>query len=646
MKRAAAVLILVLVISMLVLAQQPAAPVPQAGDDTPIQFNFDNAGDIYPVIKIILGELGINYIVDPGVRGTINLNMSTPVKKSELLPLLETILKINNATMVKLPNGFYEIGPATSAPRQPLTVQDGAPATSADDQMVLQVVRMRFVSASDMASLLAPYTSEGANIVTQGSNIMLITERRSNLRKLMDIIDIFDTNVFENERVSLLPVKNNLVRDLVNDLNSVVNGYGLTGTSAIRLIPLERINSILVITPNPTVLPEVQKWLERLDQNTVRTGLQNFVYKVKNAKADDIQLILSQLYGGQVQLSSIYNQPSSQNAAGPGAPPASPQVPPAPGVTAPASAAPGAPYIQRPGDIRIISVPTSNMLLVQASPQAYEEIRRTIEELDVLPRQVLIDAQIIQVGLDNSLSLGLSAALQARGTASPATTASFGTGTGPPALVGQATTMVGNTREIVAFLNASENRSRIRTLSAPSVMVSDNKSAEFQVGAEIPVPTSSSVTPVQNGGSNLFVQTIQLRPTGVLLSVTPQINDSGNVTLEISQEVSEAAVNTTSAVVAPVISKTSVRSNIVVQDGQTIVLSGFIRDNDEDSQSRLPLLGRIPVAGILFGNTRKVKGRNELIVLITPHVIRTHEDADQATSEMKAKLKEVQKALK
>jgi len=249
--------------------------------------------------------------------------------------------------------------------------------------------------------------------------------------------------------------------------------------------------------------------------------------------------------------------------------------------------------------------------------------------------------------LDNSLSVGLSAILQNRGTlTNPQTTASFIGSGGPPALAAQTFSFIGRTRELVAFLNASENRSRVRTLSAPSVLVSDNMTADFQVGAEIPVPTSSSITPVQSGGTNLFAQTIQFRPTGVIMRVRPQINDSGTVTLEISQEVSQAAANTTSGVVAPVIGKTSVNSTVVIQDDQTIAISGFMRESKELARSRLPLLGRIPFVGVLFGNTRNANSRTELIILITPHVIRTREEADSSTDELKSKLQEVQKLLK
>jgi len=626
-------------------AAQPAPPGPQAGaspqadDAVPISLHFDNT-DIYGIIRIIGDTLGLNYIIDPAVKGTVNINTSGTLRRSDLLPVLETILKINGATMVKIGN-FYQIIPANTAMRQPLEVQE-QPRQAPDDQIVLQIVRMKFVAAAEMARLLTPYLSEGASIVNHDAgNILLLSERRSNLRKLLELVDVFDTKVFEGDRVRLIPVKNNLVRDLINDLKSVFAGYGLAETGgAIRFVPLERMNSILVITGNSTIFAEVERWIERLDQPLATAGLRNYVYKVKNTKASDLQGVLANLYGSPAQRpqgAAAGQQTTLPPAA------TSPFIsPPPPGVP---TASAGT------GTVRIIHDEITNSLIIQTTPQEFAEIERTLLQLDVLPRQVLIDAQIYEVTLSDSLSVGLSAILQNRGTLAPnppgpQTTASFLGVNGPPALAAQTFAFVGRTRELVAFLNASENRSRVRTLSAPSVLVKDNTVADFQVGAEVPVPTTSSVTPVQSGGTNLFAQTISFRPTGVIMRVRPQINESGTLTLEISQEVSQATANTTSAVVAPVIGKTSVNSTIVVQDSQTIAIGGFIRENKELSRSRLPLLGRIPVAGVLFGNTNNSTTRTELIVLITPHVLRTREEADVSTEELKSKLRDVQKLLR
>jgi general secretion pathway protein D len=296
------------------------------------------------------------------------------------------------------------------------------------------------------------------------------------------------------------------------------------------------------------------------------------------------------------------------------------------------------------GQLRIVADTINNQLVIQATPQDYQAIEQTIRELDVLPRQVLIDAQVYEVNLDHTLSLGLSAILQTRGTlANPQTTASFTPATG---LSATTFAFIGRARELVAFLNASENRSRVRTLSAPSILVSNNQTAQVQVGAEVPVPTSTAASGAQQGGSTLFAQTIQFRDTGVILTVTPQINEGGNITLTIAQEVSQAGANTTSSINAPLIGKSAVRSTIVVQNGETIPLTGFIRENDALGRNRVPLLGSIPVAGLLFGGTNKANTRSELIVLITPHVVTTVDERAAAAEELKARLRETQKLIR
>lgn len=642
----------------------PAAPAPAqaapaaTGEDSPLLLNVDNATDIYQFIKIIGEALKLNYIIDPAVKGTININTAGNLRRADLLPILETILKINGATMIKTGN-FYEIVPSGSANRQPLEIQERNSKVAPDDQMILQIIRMKYVTSTDMSRLLSPYLSEGASILVHDSgSVLMVTERHSNLRKLLEIVDLFDSNSFEGERLRIFPIKNNSAVELVTDLNTIFSGYALSATTAIRFAALPRLNSIMVVTPNSAVFPEVEKWMQRLDQPNVSAGIGNFVYRARNARAVDLQRVIAELYGSRVQYSSNYAPPvgTSINAAGQTAPaaPASPMA--SPGVSSPTGTgtapAGGAPVESIMGaslnnSVRVIADENNNALVIQCTPQVFSAIRRTLEDLDVLKRQVLIEAQIYEVALDDSMSLGLSAMLRSRSNTN-STTASFVTpgASGSPSLAASTFALIGGSRELVAFLNASENRSRVRTLSAPSVLVSDNMTADFQVGAEIPIPTSTGATPVQSGGTNVFAQTIAFRSTGVLMRVKPLINEGGNVTLEMSQEVSQAGANSTSGISAPVIGKSSVNSTIVIQDGQTIAISGFIRESNELSRQRVPLIGRIPGLGILFGNTRKGTTRTELVVLITPRVLQTHGDADRATEELKEKLREIKKLLK
>lgn len=619
------------------VAEEPEAPADD--EDSPVLLNFADV-DIYAVIRIIADALELNYVIDPSVAGTVNITTSESLRRSDLMPILETVLKINGATIIQTGN-FYQIIPSSTAIREPLEIQDPPRGITPDDRIVMRVVRMKYVRAAEMSTLLSPYLGEAGNIVVHSSgNILLITERTRNLNKLLGIIDIFDSGVFEGERVRMFPVENAFPSDLIPDLRSIFAGYALSSTdSAIQFVAMERLNSILVVTPNPAVFPEVEMWVDRLDQPLQTGGVQNFVYRVKNSKAADRQRVLSQLYstGGPIIPIATTGQAAVPNgqAAGPVA--ATPQ----PGGFTQADRA-------LLGGIRIIADVVTNSLVIQATPQEYAEIERALRELDILPRQVLIDAQIYEVVLDDSLALGVSATLQNRGTlagiqgvSEPQTRASLTAGN----LAVDTFAFVGRTRELVAFLTASENRSRVRTLSAPSVLVSDNMPARFEVGAEVPIPTTSSITPVQAEGTNLFAQEIQFRTTGVILAVTPQINESGWVTLEISQEVSQAGVNNTSDIVAPVIGIASVESTVVIQDGQTIALGGFIRESTERTRSGIPFLSRIPVLGALFGTTTRGTNRSELIILITPHVILTHEDADLATEELKQKLREVQKMM-
>jgi len=623
-----------------VAAQPPAAAGQVQPDDVvPVKLRFNNS-DLYTVIDTIAEITQINFIVDPQVRGTVTMYTAGDIRRSDLLPMLEAILKVNGATMVKVGN-LYQIVPANAAVRMPLEVQNTR-AVAPDDQVVLQIVPMRFVAAEEMVRLLTPFISDTGNLVAQGS-MLLITDRRSNLRKLLELVDEFDMQAFQGERVRLLAIKNNRVRDVIDDLKTVFSGYALSTNSAIRFLPIERMNSILVVTPNADVFPEVEKWLDRLDQPVQTAGIRNYVYPAKNARASDIQRVLVELYSVS---SPTPQQQIPQQAPGvaPQIPGTAPRIPPTP--NEPLTGAPQPPTGitgRLAGELRIVVDAINNQLVIQATPQDYQIVERTIQQLDVLPRQVLIDAQVYEVSLDHSMTFGVSAILQNRGTLNPAmTTAGFDR---PPGSNLTATTFafIGRSRELVAFLNASENRGRVKTLSAPSILVSNNATAQVQIGAEIPIPTSTAASNVLGENGTLFAQTIQFRNTGVILDVTPQINEGGNVTLTIAQEVSQAGVNTTSAINAPVIGKSSVKSTIVVKNGETIPLTGFIRDSNTLSRNRIPLLGSIPVAGVLFGNTTKSNTRSELIVLITPHVITTVDERLAASEELKARLKEIQR---
>jgi general secretion pathway protein D len=632
--------------------------VEPSGPDGAVALNLENA-DLFQVLRILGQELKINYIVDPQVKGSVTINTSGSVTRKDLFSLLQMILNINGAVAVKS-NGYYSIVPLGNAKQQPMNfsyAKEAEAQPAPEDAFSLLVVPMKFMSAAEMSKILTPFMSPAGQIVVQDKgNIMLITESAAKLKQLRDIVNVFDDPVLGRSRVRLFPVTNNLAQNLVVELKSVFAGYGLsTGNSAIQFIPMERLNSILAISPSPEVFPEVEDWIKKLDQPAREVGLRNFVYKVQNAKASELKQILSELYGGsparETSASSTQN-PFSSGTSTPENPatvmgPISGMAQQPGGGTASTGPRPETGGGRVQGELRIMSDDKNNAIIIQATQHDYEIVQRTLQELDILPRQVLIDARIYEVDLTGDLSLGISAFIDRQSKLGDLTSkGSFSPGQTGGSLQAQTFAILSNTKALQLFLTADENRSRIKTLSAPSILVTDNTSARIQVGSEVPVPIGSSLTPVQSGGSSLFAQTIQFRDTGVILTVTPRINASGIVTLTLAQEVSSAQPNTTSAIVAPVISKSQFQTQVVLRDGQTLALGGIISTSDSTSRTRIPIIGDIPGLGLLFGSTSMHTARKELVLLITPHVALDIPESSAITDEFVSRLRNLKKEMK
>lgn len=625
---------------------EPSAPQATEQSQVPseagIALNLENA-DLYQVLRIIGTELKIVYVVDPAVKGTVNINTAGTLSRADLFSLLQTILQVNGAMIVPA-DGHYQVVPIATAKQAPIPLLYAKEAEVSLQEragVVLQIVPMRSVSAVEMGKLLSPFVSPTGQVVIQEQgNILLITETPRKLQQLREIIDVFDAPAFARQRIRLFPVVHNLAKNVIAELQSIFAGYALStapNASAIRFVPLERINSILAISPSPDVFAEVDHWVKTLDQPSKEVGLRNFVYKVQNAKASDIRDILVELYGGQVVRSTPPPLPPA---------PSDPMIP-ASATQERAAAVEAAGITVVQGQIRFIADEKNNALIIQAAPHDFEIIEQTIQELDVLPRQVLIDARIYEVKLTGDLSFGVSWFLDRKENLNTplTTTASFSRGQTGGSLQASTFAVLSDARAIQLFLTAEENRSRVRTLSAPSILVTDNTSARIQVGSEEPVPIGSALSPIQSGGTSIFAQTIQFRDTGVILAVKPRINASGVVTLELIQEVSSASPNLSSEIVAPVINKSAFQTTAVLQDGETLAIGGIIANSETMDQNRVPVLGSIPGLGLLFGSTQRRKTRTEIILLLTPHVIQTIDQARAATAEFTQRMREIKKLM-
>jgi general secretion pathway protein D len=638
-----------------------------------VGFRLENA-DLLQFVTLVADELKLNYVVDPAVKGAVTISTSGDLKPEDLLPILETVLKMNGATAIKTGN-FYRIVPLATAPKNPVSVstETSGARLPGDERMLMQIIPLKFVFAADMAKMLAPFLSEGGTVaVHEGGNTLILLDDSLNVKRLMEILQQFDNSSFGAQRVRLLPVHNNVASALAPELEAIFSIYALSDKQTpLRFVPLDRINGILVASADPAAFDEVEHWVAKLDQPAAPNGIQTFVYKVQYSEAGRLVNLLNALRGtggggaggggggafgeatprvtggggrgfasGGGGLGSMSEQQqtlqsrSSETTTGMGA----------------FNLAGGEGTTTAPEKrLRIVTDPVSNSIIVQGTAQEYAEIARTIEKLDVVPRQVLIEARVYEVDITGDLSFGLTYALQQRGTGTTPLQFLGDYGVSSASGVTASTgAVIGYTRQLMAFLTANENRSRVKTLSAPTVLATDSTEARIQVGESVPVLTSQGLAAGgQIGGNSLYTSTVQNVDTGIILTVIPRITSTGLVSLSINQDISSAVPPPAlSAIQSPSFNKDSVSTHAVAQDGQTIALGGLIKYSHNKTVNRIPLLGDIPWLGMLFGSTSYNTTETELIVLLTPRIISTLPAALDATRELRDKLKDLRREFK
>jgi general secretion pathway protein D len=620
--------------------ESTAQPPPQTPPPVPISgasLVFNNA-DLVQVIQVIANLLRLNYTLDPNVKGAVTITTMGDISSADLMQILQTVLRINGAAAIQTGN-LWQIVPLKSAHQIPIPIEHpGEKPLSAGDEMVTEIIPMQFVSAGDMTKILKEFLSDAGSIVSHDrGNILILTDASRNMARLLDLIRTFDSDALQNKRVQLFTVKNNSVRAVIEDLKNIFSAYAMSEKeSAVRFLPLDRLNAILVVAPSPAVFDTVQQWIDRLDQPAHAAGIRNYVYHVQYAKAENIRSMLAELYGSAITSSA------------PGVLPAAGAISTTAGMspstllsqaTKPEQAKQERETFGFQGNIKVVADTTNDMLIIQATPQDYELIEQTLRQIDIMPREVLIEAQIFTVDLSHDFSLGIEYTLQQRGTAPNGNKplASFTGGV----LSGSSVIMNAGARELFATITSSENRTRAKALSSPSILATDNQEARVQVGVSIPTLSSSGYTP---GSTSAIINTIQNVDTGVILSVTPHISASGLVGMKITQEVS-SPVPAPAGVpnISPSINRSSATTTFVVKDGETVAIAGIISENKSLTRTRIPVLGDIPVLGAAFGSTNYTNKRSELVIFITPHVVTTIDQSKIMTDALREEMKKLRK---
>ena len=617
-----------------------------------ITLNFQDT-DIREFIKVVMGDvLNKNYVIDEKVAGKVTIATTRPVLKEGLIALMENILAINGAAMIN-EGDFYRILPKNQAVKGNIPP---ALTKQIDEGYSVRIIPLQFIAAREMQKILEPFLTEGSELrIDKKRNLIIISGSQQEIATAQETVDVFDVDWLRGMSVGLFPLDYVEPETLKTELDSVLaaieadDGNELL-QGLVRIVPIDRLQSILLISSTPAALREVEIWIHRLDRPGKSENKRLYVYNVQNAKATDLGEILGRIFspdgdttsgkGGDAQLapglspveiSADGNQPAGSASAGK-TPATSTRI---------ADAGDRGVALPSGQSVEIIADDVRNALVILATPQDYRMVELALAKLDVVPLQVLIEASIIEVSLKDDLNYGVEWFFKNSIERGNVTEGRATLDLGSPGLSAVSPsfsyTIVDNADQVRVALNVLEQESEVNVLSSPSLMVLDNQTAYINVGDEIPVPARQSVSNINPDSPT--VNEIRFRQTGVTLTVTPRVNSSGLVTMEIKQEVSNAVGTTSSEIDAPTIQQRQVESTVAINSGETIVLGGLIQDTQTNAESGIPILHRIPVLGKLFGQTRDEVRRTELLVMITPRVIRNRNEAKDVTEEFKRKLR-------
>ena len=630
-----------------------------------IALDFDDA-DIFEVINALSDILNINYIIDPAVRGKVNIHTTGEIDKSQLLPILETIFKINNIAAVKS-GDLYKIIPIKDAKSAVSDVSIGTEleALSATDRVIIQIVPLRYIPSAEAVKVLKPFISPGGDIQEYSKgNILIIVDTSANVQKLLSFIDVLDVDTFEQTQVRFFKAKNADVVDLAKELEGLFTSLGFAKATdkgiGISFIPIERVSCVLAVSSVPGIFEKVEHWVSVLD--TVDTGAeaQVFVYFLENAKAEELAGVLGSLYGegkaqqtGRTPLAAARTRASRESLSSRSRSRTSRSREPLGSKKTAGTAGSTGFEGMLQGELTIVTDETTNSLIIKALPVDYVVVKETIQKLDIVPKQVLIEVLIAEVKLTGDTQFGVEWALRDPNTSlggykgQSRTETTFGLGglgTDLSNSLNKGFSYRFSSNQLQAFLVAQASQNKLNVLASPQILAADNKEARIEVGEEVPIVTSEYV-PLTTENVDQTSRSIEYRNTGVILEVTPRINDKGLVALDISQEVSKAQPITTGGIQSPVITNRKAETSLVVQNATTIVIGGLIGQESGKTVSGVPFLSSIPILGYFFSSTSQTKAKTELIILITPHVVTNINEAAVISQEFKEKVGQIKKLL-
>ncbi|MBE8718864.1 type II secretion system protein GspD [Cellvibrio sp. KB43] len=631
----------------------PAARQSVALTGDAVTLNFEEA-PLTEVVHAVLGDiLGLDYMIEHPVEGQITLRTKTPVPRDQLLEILESLLQANNAYILRDKNNRFVVSssPAMSKLRPAF---DSAANRGAGFSNI--IVPLQYIGAAEMADILRPVADENSFVrVDPARNLLVLAGRRNQLDGWLDIISTFDIDMLKGMSVGLFPLKESNPTEAEATLKAIMEtalGAESGMSSLIRIVPMERLNSLMVITPRAHYLEKVREWLDRVDQQPDDNNERRlFVYSVQNTSAAHIARMMSTIFsdssgsgtqsgggsGGGVApgLTPTRIGEGSDGVSGSGTSSGT-------GSTTNRNSSGGESANVSIGKIRMVADEKNNSLLIYSTRNEYRKIEAALGQLDIMPTQVHIEATILEVTLTEELTYGLSWYLNNnlgngwRGVGEGGAPASgrplTSTGT-TGAVSGLAYSIYDSVGDLRTIINALASKSLVNILSSPTVTVLDNEPANIQVGQQQPVQSGSAVT---DGG--VVSNSITYKDTGVVLDVTPSVNSGGMVTLTVKQSITDVGEIEAATGQRPFLNR-DLSTKVAVRSGEAAVLGGLIRENTSDGRAGIPVLRDLPILGNFFGSTSKTKNRTELLVMITPRVLNNEQDLRDVSREMRNRLK-------
>ncbi len=652
----------------LALAAASTLAQPRAGAGEPVTLNFSNA-DIEAVARTMASITGRNIVVDPRVKGTINLSTDKPVSPQAAYHQFLATLRLAGFTVVDSA-GLLKVVPEADAKLQGGPVSVGKPPGGG--QMATQIFRLNYENAANLVPVLRPLISPNNTInVSPGTNALVITDYADNLQRIARIIAALDLS--NTTEVEVIPLQHALAADLAPVVQRLVDAGGGAGAVAAvpgatdtsgrtTVIPEVRSNALIVRSGNAARLGLVRSVVERLDRPASQNPMGNiYVVYLKNAEATRLATTLRAAMAGMGNGSAGGGLGGGLGAGGGLAPqPVSAPASPATGMGSGgalggggqggmmgAGASPATAAITPAGQPQtggqIQADPATNALIITAPEPQYRQIRAVIERLDSRRAQVFVESLIAEVNADKAAEFGIqwqnilgstgNSTFGILGTnftiggvnlISLATGAERGTTLPSPGINLGAVREINGTHVLTALARFLETHADGNVLSTPNLLTLDNEEAKIVIGQNVPFVTGqyTNANVGAGGGSVNPFQTIERKDVGLTLRVRPQISENGTVKMQIFQEVSSVQAGSVNSASGLITNKRSIESNVMVDDGSIVVLGGLLQDEYSGNEQRVPGLGSLPILGNLFRSEARSRRKTNLMVFLRPVVLR------------------------